>query len=107
MDNLNNCFEYHTPYLTCTEARISTRYHYDDLYNYISPLSITLQQEEGNENMEKKFYVMSPSSITYKTYEDAEKNAKKYADANKCDYAIMQAIALAQVPTPAIEVVKL
>jgi len=61
----------------------------------------------GNENMEKKFIVMRPNQMTHKTYEEAEKQAKQFVARNHDDYVIVQAIALANTPTPDVSVTKL
>ena len=61
----------------------------------------------GNENMEKKFYVMRPGNVDHKTYEDAEKEAKKNVAKTHNDYVIMQAVALAAAPIPDVSVTKL
>lgn len=60
-----------------------------------------------NKNMEKKFEVMQPSRLSYKTYEEAEKAAKQYVAKNHNDYVILQAVALANTPTPDVAVTKL
>lgn len=64
------------------------------------------QEEEGNEDMEKKFAVLIPATLKYKTYEEAEKVAKQSTATNGSDYVIVQAIASTLQPVPEIEVVK-
>lgn len=56
--------------------------------------------------MEKKFAVMLPANLKFKTYEDAEKEAKRFTSTNGGEYAIMQAVATTVQPVPQIEVVK-
>lgn len=44
----------------------------------------------------------------FDTYADAEKCAKRYAhNARDCDYYILETVAVAQQPVPAIEIIKL
>ena len=64
-------------------------------------------KRNGNENMDKQFYVTQPKYMEYKTYEDAEKAAKQFVARNHCDQVILKAIALANTPTPDVEVTKL
>ena len=60
-----------------------------------------------NKNMEKQFSILTPSNLNYKTYEEAEKEAKIKVGRNHQDYVIVKAIALANTPTPDVSVTKL
>ena len=63
--------------------------------------------KKRNENMEKQFTIMAPNQLNYKTYEDAEKEAKQRVGRNHQDYVIVKAIAVANTPTPDVSVTKL
>ena len=80
------------------------RYIYGDLW--IDSLDI-LSQEQGNENMDKKFLITETTCLKYKTYEEAENDAKKYTARNDRPYAVLQAISMTKEIVPEIEVVKL
>jgi len=79
---------------------------WDNLYDYIDSLTIPVQQE-GNENMEKKFHIMPANGFRYKTYEEAEAEAKRSTARNDQPYAVVQAISMTKEVVPEIEVVKL
>ena len=57
--------------------------------------------------MEKLYAVLPASYMKHKTYEDAEKEAKRVTANNQTDYAIIKAIAKTTQPVPEIEVTKL
>lgn len=78
-------------------------------FNYDFSLSIVdeEEQEQGNENMDKKFIVMATNSFKYRTYEEAETEAKRYTARNDQPYAVAQAISVTKEVVPEIEVVKL
>ena len=83
--------------------------YFDELdeINYMIGLDWYGPKRNGNENMEKKFIVMRPNQMTHKTYEEAEKQAKQFVARNHDDYVIVQAVALANTPTPDVSVTKL
>lgn len=60
--------------------------------------------------MEKKFFVIASTSKSYKTYEDAEAQAKRFTTQNGCggqqEYIIAESLAMTKMPVPEIEVVK-
>lgn len=82
----------------------------DDFYDEMLALQgwlPTSTRKEKNKDMEKKFSVMTPNYLQFKTYEDAEKDAKQKVARNHQDYVIVQATALANTPTPDVSVTKL
>jgi len=78
---------------------------WDNIYDYIDSLDIPSQ--EGNKNMDKKFHIMPTNGFRYKTYEEAEAEAKRYTARNDQPYAIVQAVSMTKEIVPEIEVVKL
>jgi hypothetical protein len=84
-----------------------SRNDFDNFYDWIDYTLDIPSQEEGNENMKKKFMVVAANSLTYETYEEAEAGAKKYTSRNEQPYAVMQAISVTKEVVPEIEVVKL
>jgi hypothetical protein len=89
MDNPDNLFSY-----TYNPGRF--------YFGHLSP-----NEEEGNSTMENLYAVMGASSLKHKTYEEAEKQAKRCTSNAQTDYVIVQAIARTQTPVPEIVVVKL
>lgn len=96
--------KYYDPHFVISQNQwIKIQRHWEEYYN----LDIYKSQQEGNEDMEKKFAVLAKGNFKHKTYEDAEKEAKRYTANNGDEYVIAQAIASTIQPVPEIEVVKL
>lgn len=61
----------------------------------------------------KKFWIVYGTKnegvfTRFETYDDAEVEAKRRADKNRdCDYFILETVAVAKQPVPAIEITKL
>jgi len=89
MSNLDNCSNYD--------------YDFEINFSWLDELN----SRNGNENMEKQYAVYTPGNLNYKTYEEAEKDAKIKVGRNHQDYVIVKAIALANAPTPDVSVTKL
>jgi hypothetical protein len=70
-----------------------------------------LTPKTRNNNMEKKFAVLCTSNFTHKTYEDAEKHAKRCAAQQNAyggaRFAIATAIATVEAPVPEAVITKL
>ncbi len=80
-------------------------------YDHIYGLDIckgVKSQEEGNDNMEKKFIVATTKDWTgYATEEAAVDIAKRYTSKNQQPYFVFQAITKVESPAPEAVVTKL